>query len=319
VSGFFKSCLPSNATPKTEGDSLQPAKAILIFNPKTGRYGSNRNPPIDAVCSRLAALGVSIELRKTSGPGDATTIAHVAAKNGRQNIIVCGGDGTINEALQGIIGTNARLAILPRGTGNVLARDLGIPIDNFDAAAVIAKGKPQTIFPGCAIDETSGARRYFLLMAGIGLDADVVRRVRPQLKKRFGKAAFWFSGLAHLARWRPALFEVEINDQRLVGTFAAIGKAASYGGDLSVTPRARIEIPDFEVCVVSSRSRLRYLKLLPHVMRKGVPENRDEVTFVRTTRVVAKGNAPVQVDGELIGQLPMSFEIALEPIEIIVP
>jgi YegS/Rv2252/BmrU family lipid kinase len=313
---FFQPCLPSNATPKT---SLQPAKAILIFNPKTGRYGSNRHPPIDAVCSRFAALGVTIELRKTSGPGDATTIARAAAKNGRQNIIVCGGDGTINEALQGIIGTNARLAILPRGTANVLARDLGLPLDVFKAAAVIAKGNTRKVFPGCAIDESSGEKRYFFLMAGIGLDAAVVRRVRPQLKKRFGKAAFWFSGLTHLARWRPAIFEVEINDQRLVGTFAAIGKAASYGGDLSVTPRARIEIPDFEVCVVSSRSRLRYLKLLPHVMRNGVPENRDEVTFMRTTRVVATGEAPVQVDGEVIGKLPMTFVIVPEPIEIIVP
>ncbi len=298
---------------------MSPTKTILIFNPKTGRYGSRRLPAIESVRDHFRSLGVEVNLQQTSGPGDATAIARTAAASGANQIIVSGGDGTINEALQGIVGTRSRMAIMPRGTGNVLARDLGIPIDNFEAAAVIARGKSRRIFPGCAIDETSGTKRHFLLMAGIGLDAAVVRRVRPQLKKRFGKAAFWFSGLTHLAHWRPAIFEVEIDGKLLSGTFAAIGKAASYGGDLSLTPRARIEQPDFEVCVVSSRSRLRYLKLLPHMMRSGVPENRSEVTFMRTTRVVATGEAPVQVDGELIGKLPMRFEIAPEPIEIIVP
>jgi len=298
---------------------MSPTKAILIYNPKTGRYGSSRLPTIESVCDHFSSLVVDVNLQQTSGPGDATAIARTAAASGAELIIVCGGDGTINEALQGIVGTRTRLAILPRGTGNVLARDLGMPLDNFEAAAVIAKGNARKVFPGCAIDEKSRAKRYFLLMAGIGLDAAVVRRVRPQLKRRFGRAAFWFSGLTHLAHWRPAIFELEIDGQKLSGTFAAIGKAASYGGDLSVTPRARIELPDFEVCLVSSRSRLHYLKLLPHVMRSGVPANKNEVTFLRTTRVVATGEAPVQVDGELIGKLPMKFEIAPEPIEIVGP
>ena len=294
-------------------------KAVLIFNPKTGRYGSNRQPSIDSVCDHFRSLGVEIDLRETSAPGDATAIAHKAAHNGTRNVIVSGGDGTINEALQGIIDTDARLAILPRGTANVLARDLGMPLDSFKAAAVIAEGKSRRIYAGCALEEATGSKRYFLLMAGIGLDASVVRRVDPRLKKRFGRGAFWLSGFSHLAHWRPTSFALEVDGKNLNGTFAAIGKAASYGGELSVTPRARLEQPDFEICVVSSRSRLRYLQLLPYVMRGGVPEQKDHVAFVRATRVLATGQAPVQVDGELIGKLPMTFEIAPTPINIIVP
>jgi diacylglycerol kinase (ATP) len=294
-------------------------KAVLIFNPKTGRYGSNRLPPIDSVCDHFRSLGLDIELRETAGPGDATKIAHAAATNGTRNVIVSGGDGTINEALQGVIDTDVRLAILPRGTANVLARDLGMPLDSFEAASVIAKGKMRKIYAGCAIDEASETKRYFLLMAGIGLDASVVRRTDPRLKKRFGRGAFWLSGFSHLAHWRPTTFDLKINGSTLPGTFAAVGKAASYGGELSVTPRARLEQPDFEVCVVSSRSRLRYLQLLPHVMRGGVPEHKEEVAFVRATSVIATGQAPVQVDGELIGKLPMRFEIAPKAIEIVVP
>jgi YegS/Rv2252/BmrU family lipid kinase len=295
------------------------SKAVLIFNPKTGRYGSNRQPPIDSVCEHFRSLGVDIDLRQTSGPGDAAAIAKAAATNGRRNVIVSGGDGTINEALQGLIDTDARLAILPRGTANVLARELGMPLNSFKAASVIAEGKTRKIYAGCALDDVTGTKRYFLLMAGIGLDASVVRRVDPRLKKRIGRAAFWLSGFSHLAHWRPTPFTLEVDGQVLEGTFAAIGKAASYGGDLSVTPRARLEQPDFEICVVSSKSRLRYLQLLPHVIRGGVPENKDHVEFIRATSVLAKGQAPVQVDGELIGKLPMRFEIAPRPIEIVVP
>jgi YegS/Rv2252/BmrU family lipid kinase len=291
---------------------------ILILNPKTGKYASRR-PSLAEIGKRLNAKGVNVEIISTSGPGDATRIAASAARNGTTTVIVSGGDGTINEALQGLVGTKARLAILPRGTANVLARELDLPLNIEAAAEVIARGKTRRIHVGCAIDETTGSRRYFLLMAGIGLDASVVHRVQPRLKKHFGKAAFWFSGLSHLADWQPRPFNIEINGEELRATFVAIGKAASYGGDLSVTPRAQLDQPDFEVCVIDSQSRLRYLQLLPYVMRSGVPENANEVRFLRTSSARATGDALVQVDGELIGKLPMRFEIAEETIEVIVP
>lgn len=293
--------------------------AILISNPKTGRYASRRLPAIEDICSQVRSEGLEVDLVQTSGPGDATRFAAEAGRKGVSDVIVAGGDGTINEALQGLMGTRARLGILPRGTANVLACELGLPLDCARAATVIAQGKTRRVHVGCAVDETSGSKRYFLLMAGIGLDATVVDRVHPGLKKRFGKGAFWYSGLSYLADWKPKPFEIEVDEQTLTATFATIGKAASYGGDLTVTPRAQLDQPDFEICVIDSMSRLRYLYLLSHAIRKGVPQGRRGVHFLRAARARATGDAAVQVDGELIGSLPMTFEIAADSIEVIVP
>jgi len=294
-------------------------KATLISNPKTGRYGSRRLRPIPELASRLESLGVEVDLQVTGGPGEATEIAARAARNGSPDVIVAGGDGTINEAIQGLAGTRARLAIIPRGTANVLARELGLPLDDEQAIAVAAEGKSRKIYLGVAIDEKTEQRRHFVLMAGIGLDASVVRRVQPSLKKRIGKGAFWVSGLSHLATWNPRPFTLEINGDRYVATFAAIGKGAKYGGDLAITPGARLDEPEFEVCIIETTSRLRYLHLLSYAMREGITRNKPEVKFVKAVSVRAYGDSHVQVDGELIGNLPMRFEIAPHSLEVIVP
>jgi len=293
-------------------------KATLISNPKTGRYASRRRP-VQELASQLESLGVKVDLRLTNAPGDAAEIAARAARNGTSDVIVAGGDGTINEAIQGLAGTKARLAIIPRGTANVLARELGLPLNDEQAVKIVAQGKSRQIYLGVAIDETTNERRHFVLMAGIGLDASVVRRVQPNLKKRIGKGAFWISGLSHLADWNPRPFILEINGQEYTSTFAAIGKAAKYGGDLAITPGARLDQPEFEICIIETRSRLRYLRLLSHAMRNGMPRNAPEVQFVKAITVKALGDAPVQIDGELIGHLPMRFEIAPHSLQVIVP
>lgn len=293
-------------------------KATLIANPKTGRYASRRRP-VQELASQLESLGISVDLRLTGGPGEATALAARAARNGSSEIIVAGGDGTINEAIQGLTGTKARLAIIPRGTANVLARELRLPLDETQAAAVVAKGNSRQIYLGLAIDETTHESRHFVLMAGIGLDASVVKGVQPSLKKRIGKGAFWVSGLSHLATWNPRPFTLEINGDKYDATFAAVGKAARYGGDLSITPGARLDQREFEVCIIQTQSRLRYLHLLSYAMREGMPRDAAEVQFVKAVSVKAYGEAQVQVDGELIGQLPMRFEIAPHSLEVIVP
>jgi diacylglycerol kinase (ATP) len=297
---------------------MSPRKATLISNPKTGRYASRRRP-VEELAAQLESLGVKVDVRLTQGPGDATEIAARAAGNGSSDVIVAGGDGTINEAIQGLAGTKARLAIIPRGTGNVLAHELGLPLDDEQALKIVAQGKSRQIYLGLAIDESTNESRYFILMAGIGLDASVVKRVQPSLKKRIGKGAFWVSGLSHLATWNPRPFILEINGHNYTSTFAAIGKAARYGGDLAITPGARLDQPEFEVCIIDTRSRLRYLHLLSQAMRTGMPRDTPEVQFINTVSVRAHGDAHVQIDGELIGHLPMRFEIAPHSLQIIVP
>ncbi|MGI8565950.1 MAG: diacylglycerol/lipid kinase family protein [Pyrinomonadaceae bacterium] len=291
----------------------------LISNPNAGRGGVQRAREVTRFCERLKAHGIAVEVEHTTGPHDATRLARLAAKEGARAVIVSGGDGTINEALQGLVNTNVRLGIWPAGTANVLARELHLPFDAEAAAEVFARGKVLRISVGCATEEESGARRYFVLMAGIGLDASVVERVLPALKRRVGEVAFWYSGLGHLADWQPSVFTVEIDGREYPATFAAVGKAPRYGGGLAITPRARLDSAEFEICLVNSHSRFRFLYLLTHAIRGGVPEKTHAVCFTRTTRARATGDALVQADGELIGHLPMTFEIVPDAIEIIVP
>ncbi|HYY57790.1 MAG TPA: diacylglycerol kinase family protein [Pyrinomonadaceae bacterium] len=294
--------------------------AVLISNPNAGRGGRARAREVERFRDHLRSRGIEVEVLNTSGPRDAARLAGLAAaRGGVREVIVSGGDGTINEALQGLVGTGARMGIWPRGTANVLARELGIPSDAAAAAEVIARGVSRRLHIGTATAEASGERRYFLLMAGIGLDASIVEGVRPRLKRRVGEAAFWYSGVVHLLRWRPLPFRVEIDGETYPATFAAVGNAPHYGGDLSITPRARLDQPEFEICVINSRSRFRYLRLLSRALRGGVPPGTPGVRFIRSTCARATGDVLVQIDGEVIGRLPMTFEIAPHSIEVITP
>ncbi|MDT5059913.1 MAG: hypothetical protein QOH63_372 [Acidobacteriota bacterium] len=293
-------------------------EVVLISNPNAGRGGASRAREVARFCESLRKRGVEVQALNTTGPNDATRLAERAAQDGVRDVIVSGGDGTINEALQGLVGTGTRLAVWPRGTANVLARELKLPFDVKRAAEVIARGRSRTVHIGCATVERTGEQRYFFLMAGIGLDASIVSLVRPRLKRHLGEAAFWYSGLGYLRRWDPISFNIEVDGQTLKATFAAIGNAPHYGGNLAITPRAHLDNPEFEVCVVDSRSRLHFLNLLSQAIRReGVAEDMQGVQFIRATRARVTGNVPVQIDGELTGQLPMTFEIAPSSIEII--
>jgi diacylglycerol kinase (ATP) len=292
----------------------------LISNPNAGQNRARRAAAVARFCALLQERGVAVEVLHTTAPGDATRLAADAAHAGAREIVVAGGDGTVNEALQGLVGTGVRLGVWPAGTANVLARELGLPFDLPSLTDVLARGATRRIYLGCATEERTGTRRYFCLMAGVGLDAAVVAGVRPDLKRRVGKGAFWVSGLSFLANWQPVTFNVEVEGATYAATFAAVGKTAHYGGNLTVTPRAQLERPEFELCLVSGGSRVRYLRLLAQTMRaSGVTRDIPGVRFIRTTRARAHGDAHVQVDGELIGQLPMTFEIVPEPIEVLAP
>jgi YegS/Rv2252/BmrU family lipid kinase len=292
---------------------------VLITNPLAGRGGSKRAEEVARFCDSMRQRGMEVQVLPTNAAGEATTLAASAVKSGASTVIVSGGDGTINEALQGIVGTKTRLAIWPRGTANVLASELGIPTSPSKIVEIISRAKTKRLYPGCAIQEETAKRRYFFLMAGIGLDASVVKGVRPRLKQRIGQAAFWYSGLEHLAGWTPVPFEIEVEGESITATFAAIGKGSLYGGGLSVTPRARMDKPEFEICIMTAVSRLRYLRLLPSIMRGGLPKDVPDVRFIRATQARVTGDIAVQVDGELIGKPPMSFEVVTEPLEVIVP
>jgi YegS/Rv2252/BmrU family lipid kinase len=295
-------------------------RAVLILNPNAGRGGVDASHAVETFCARARERGIEVEVRPTVGPNDAARLAKEAASEGASDVIVRGGDGTVHESIQGLVGARVRLLVWPAGTANVLARQLELPREASEAAEVLARGNTRRITLGLATSERTGARRYFFMMAGVGLDASVVRHVRPRLKRRVGEAAFWYAGLGHLAHWEPREFTVEIDGERLPATYAAVGKAPWYGGGLRITPRARLDAPTFEVCLIDSHSRLRFLRLLAHTLRRdGAPVGTPGVTFRQAARLRCDGDVAVQADGELIGELPMTFEVIPEGVELIVP
>lgn len=294
-------------------------QVVLITNPKAGqRSPERRRKALDRFCALMNARNIHVTVQSTVGPDDAARLAADAVRNGFTQVIVAGGDGTINEALQGLAGSAVRLAIWPQGTANVLGRELNLPRNLEQIVDVIAAGCEQRVHVSCLTFEKTGRQRYFLLMAGIGIDAAIVERVRPGLKKRIGKAAFWYSGMESLARWKPKTFVLEVDGHRHMATFAALGRTPRYGGDLAITPRARLDQPHFEVCLIHSVNRLPYLKLLPFAMFGGIPENSKGVSFLQASRVRATGDdVPVQIDGELIGHLPMTFEVTPDVMNVV--
>lgn len=293
--------------------------ALLIANPTAGRGApARRQETIRDFCRLMEERGIRVDVQTTAGPHDATRLAAAAAREGYGEVIVSGGDGTINEALQGLVGTPVRLAIWPRGTANVLGRELGLPRQPERLADTLAAGKVQRAYAACATIESTGEQRYFLLMAGIGMDAAIIERVRPALKKRFGVAAFWYAGFESLFHWQPKRFLVEIEGRQHPATFASLGKTPHYGGNITITPRARLDQPEFEICLINSVRRLRYLQVLPFTVFGGIPETMKGTSFTRASRVRATGDGVlVQVDGELIGTLPMTFTVTSHVIEVV--
>jgi YegS/Rv2252/BmrU family lipid kinase len=235
--------------------------------------------------------------------------------SGSDFLIVKGGDGTLNEVLQGIVGSSLDLAIWPAGTANVLARLLGIPRDPEALVRMIIAHHVRRISVGRA------GSRYFFLMAGIGLDASIVEQVNPTLKRYGGIMAFWIAGMKHLLSWSAPVFTVEMEDRVVPATFAAIALSPFYGGGLLVAPDAQLEDEWFRVCCVTTRSKWRYLVLYLPLAFFGRHITCPGIVYQKSRRLRASSSTPVavQVDGELAGYLPMSFELIPAAVPVIVP
>src|SRR5437868_6631269 len=221
-------------------------RVSLIYNPTAGasRHGAARIPQIVAA---LGKRGVIVEPRATTACGDATKLAQQAVAEECGALIVCGGDGTINEAAQALVGSETALAIWPCGTANVLSKDLRLSRRPEVLADLIASGQTRTISVGRATKPGTGWQRYFLLMAGVGLDAAIVKRVDLALKRRAGISAYFAAGLGFLADWQLAPLSLNINGNHHDATFAVIANAPGYGGWFTLTPQAQLEENQLDV------------------------------------------------------------------------
>jgi diacylglycerol kinase (ATP) len=291
--------------------------AVIVFNPRSGAHRKrDRTEEVRGFVRLLAQRGIDAEPWPTTGPGAASELARRAVEQGVDLVVGSGGDGTLNEVLQGMVGSRTPLGVWASGTANVLAHDLGLPTGLEAIADTIASGRERRIAVGLA------GVRYFFLMAGIGLDASIVKNVSPALKAKAGEAAFWLSGLKHFVAWKPEPFTLVVDGVEYEGAFAAIGNSPSYGGGFKVTPRADLDEAQLDVCIFPTRRfAFTYTRDMVACMF-GDPTRFGDVTYVKAHTVDARGNAEnqpwVQVDGELLGPLPMRFEAVPDALTVLV-
>lgn len=305
--------------------------AALIYNPLAGRGRWRRERDLDRAAHLLDAYGLRVSRVATTGAGSATELARRELAAGRDLIIVCGGDGTVNEVVNGMVGSPVPLALLPAGTGNVLAKELGLPWDIWRAAEYIprgvvrriALGRALRLSPSTSLRAGSGqaSERYFLCVAGAGADANIVYHLEETSKLRLGMLSYWLEGFRRLGVYDFPEFEVVAGQERLAATQLIVSRTKNYGGPIQITRRADLYRDDFEVCVFPRRFRLIYLVyFLAQLL--GELERFPEVRFLRTRQLQAETRASqvyVQADGEPAGQLPMEFSIVPDALSLLVP
>ena len=294
-------------------------KVSLIYNPTAGRL-RRRPEEVERLAAALRARGLEVEADATTGPGDATRLSARAVEAGADCVVACGGDGTTNEVAQPLVGTETLLAVWPCGTANVLAKDLRLPRRPEALAELIARESARRISVGRAFKLENGWGRYFLLMAGIGIDATIIRSVDLELKRRSGFGAYWAAGLNFLTRLPLTPFSLALNGDRHEGTFASIANSPRYGGWFRIAPQARIDDDHLDVCLFNSRSRVVYLCYALLSLVGGHTRSPDVLyRTAREARANSNDAALVQLDGEFVGHLPMRFECVPRALRVVAP
>jgi diacylglycerol kinase (ATP) len=301
--------------------------ALLIHNPNAGHGGAKRRRLLDEARRILASGGIQAELAETKGPGDATEIAQRATAERRQLVIACGGDGTLNEVVNGLAGHSnghrVPLALLPAGTANIFAKELTLPWDILGAARKLVRGSVVDIALGVATPVNEPAKRkYFLSVAGAGPDGMIVYSIDLELKARLGILAYWWQGAREVFRYKFPHFRVSISGQAVDSSLVIVGRTKHYGGPFKITTLADLYEDKFEVMTLSTRSGFRYLSYLPTLWMDKL-RGTDGVFFSKTDAVLCEplDDNPVyaQVDGEPLGRLPVEFKIVPAALKVLVP
>lgn len=289
-----------------------PDSIPFIYNPAAGGRGRKK---AEQAVNALRRMGYNSVPLETGSPGSATTLAAAVAAEGWPLIVVAGGDGTVNEAVNGIAGSSACLAIIPIGTANVLARELGIPDNVKQACRVATQGERIRIDLGRA-DE-----RYFTLMAGAGFDAMVIKNINPVLKRAIRRAAFPVAGLkTYFSRELP-LLKVRARNRTTEGYFVVAANSRYYGGRFGPTPAASMTDGLLDVCVLKDASFSRMVEFWYKALKTDSPgDGMVEYFRTRELEVESTGSEPVlvQVDGELSGKLPVRLTVESLALEVCV-
>jgi diacylglycerol kinase (ATP) len=298
-------------------------KYLLIVNPVSGSGLARRQ--VESVEKAFEKRGQSIDVRFTEGPGHAEALAREGAASDYDVIIGGGGDGTINEVLNGMSGSEKRLAIIPWGTGNVFATEMRFPRRIGALCKMIIKGESERLDLGVA----NG--RKFLLMVGAGVDAYSLKELKGQgLKRRLGALAYAIAGIGAFTRYRYPEIRIATAEGKVdAGSFVLVSNTRIYGDVFSFTPAASPMDGLLDVFVFRETGRwntivlaLRYLGrslINPNIAR--TPLGLRQSRIYRTTRLTLSSSKRVdsQVDGELGGELPLEISALPRAVNLIMP
>jgi len=304
--------------------------AALIFNPAAGGGRLKRQiHHLDEAQRILSHSGIETTLLVTGEPGDATEFARQSVADGYDLVIASGGDGTNNEVVNGLAGSNVPLAVLPSGTANILAKELSIPWDVRRAAELIPRARPHRIALGC-MEPVAGAQagngnglkpRYFLCVGGAGADGALVYSLDLGSKEKTGILAYWTEGARQLLGYTFPPFRITSRELTVDATLVVVGRTRHYGGPFQITTEASLFEPKFEVVAVTSRNPFVFLSYLP-ALWFGLLRRRGDVHFWKTDALRCEIRDSVvytQVDGEPSGRLDVTFRIVPSALTLMVP
>ena len=298
-------------------------KAMIVFNPKAGQLRLNRQ--MDEVVQFLGKYGWKIDLRRTEKAGDATTFAKEAVDKNYDMVIAAGGDGTNNEVINGgLVGSEVTFGTLPVGTTNVFALEVGIPVNNplhlrpiLDSARVLVEGHVQRIDVGKA------ANRYFLLMGGIGWDAEVGTYVQRDAKRWLGPLAYLPAGILAAQNFAGSRIWVDIDGEQFRdrAVLITVNNTRLYGGVVQMAPKASLDDGLLDVCIFRGQNVTQaffryFLGVLSrrHIYDPHVRYHQARYVAVRSARPL-----PVHVDDEPLGSTPVEFTVEPRSLRVMLP
>jgi diacylglycerol kinase family enzyme len=326
-------------------------KATILFNPNSGRRGSQRDRELDRAVGILQSAGLRTELTVCRSSAEATDNARCAVAAGSDTVFACGGDGTIHDVIQGLAGTPVALAILPFGTANALAHDLRLPFHPSAAAQAAVTGKVRRISLGrIEYEDFNGkpSARYFTVAAGIGVDAHLFYKLTSQLKNSSGMTAYYLKAWQLWATYNMRRFEVEYSNgsghsQRASLTELLAVRIKFFGNVLrELVPGASLDCNHLRAVMCRTASRNAYLQYVAGALL-GRQWNIDGIDLVSCSEVVCKlpGEADgpkdghntdghkkdghnearvyVEADGELLGRLPARMTMVPDALSLVVP
>lgn len=291
-----------------------PRRVLLIHNPVAGHRHAKR---LAAVIGHLCRMRCPVTIVDTHRRGDAERLAREASPEDFDMVVAAGGDGTINEIVNGLVSGRGGLdlGILPLGTANVLAHEIGLDLaDDHQIAAIIAGGSPRSIHLGLA----NG--RHFALMAGVGFDAHVVETISRAPKRPNGKMAYVVEGMRRALDYDFPKLEIRADGRTFEGAMAVACKGRYYGGPFVAAPGARLDEPKLHICVLpksGAAGAMRYGLALPMGRLAALPE----VQVIAAENIVIRGQrgAPVQGDGDIVARLPVEISISRQMVNLVMP